>query len=62
MRQSTIDKIYKKTRIKYPDIKSEMQIEALVRKSIFRRKLLVALFLYLSSIASYFLMKNLNVF
>ena len=39
-----------------------MQIEALVRKSIFRRKLLVALFLYLSSIASYFLMKNLNVF
>ena len=62
MRKSTIDKIYKKTRTKYPDIKSEQQIEKLVRKSIFRRKLLVVIFLYLSSIASYFLMKNLNVF
>ncbi len=62
MRQSTINKIYKKIRNKYPDIKSETQIEEIVRKQIFKRKLLIAFFLYLSALASYFLMKNLDIF
>ncbi len=62
MRQSTVDKIYKRIRAKYPDIKSGTKIEALVRKSIFRRKLLVAFSLYALSILSYLFFSNTDLF
>lgn len=63
MRQSTIDKIYKKFRNKYPDIKNEGQIEILVRKYILKRKLLIAFFLFaLSLLLFLFVLNNISVF
>ena len=62
MKHSKIDKIYKKIQNKYPNITNEAQIESLVRKYILRKKVIICTLIFLSSLAAYLLMINLDVF
>ena len=62
MKQSRVDKAYKKIKHKYPNIKSESQIETLVRKYILQKKLLIALLIYILATISVIALENIDKF
>ena len=62
MKKAAYLKLYKKIKAKHPDVKNEHRMDALMRRAIFKRNLIVVLLLYLLSIASFILLANLGVF
>lgn len=62
MNDARIDKIRKKIKAKHPNLTNAYIIEKLVQKAIFKRKLLLALAIYLSSLLALVGIYNLDIF